>query len=137
MSQYATCIDDGTQILRGDRYRFTIEGHVVPYVRMTQRSKFVDKRAQQYLSWQEEARWQIRAQMQRNGWEMIPERTPFRVRCYFVPYQHRSDLDNLVKSAMDAAQGVVYPDDRWCDEIVAARATGGPERAVFDVLWPT
>jgi Holliday junction resolvase RusA-like endonuclease len=134
--RYATCLDDGRQIVSGALYQFTLLGHVVPAVRMTRRGKFTSKRAQAYLAWQEAARWQIREQMTAHGWTMIPEGVPFMVRALFTPYQHRSDLDNLVKGTMDAAQGVVFPNDSWCDEIHAARATGGPERALLYVRWP-
>jgi Holliday junction resolvase RusA-like endonuclease len=134
--RYATCLDDGRQIVSGAIYEFTILGHVVPYVRMTRRGKFTSRRAQAYMAWQEDARWQLREQMVASGWTMIPDRVPFVVRMWFTPYQHRGDLDNLVKAVLDAAQVVVFPNDSYCDEIVAARATGGTEGARLIVRWP-
>jgi len=34
---------------------------------------------------------------------------------------------------MDAANGIVYPDDRWIDEIVAKRARGDAYRTVLEI----
>lgn len=134
--RWATCLDDGSKVPRGGLYQFVVEGRVVPYVRMTQRSKYVDDQAKRYLAWQNLARLRMREQMNLKRWNMIPKRTPFAVRMYFVPPDHRHDLDNAVKAAMDAAQGVVYPDDRWAESIAASRATGGPARLVMYVRWP-
>jgi len=100
---------------------FTLTGKIKPYVRMTQRGKFVKKNAQEYLASKEAIRWQLRQQMEEG--QMLPERTPLAV-CLVFNYDggfHNRDLDNTVKAALDAAQGIVFPDDRWVDVIYAKR----------------
>ena len=112
--------------------RFTILGKIQPYTRTTQKQKFVDERYQRYRASQHGIRLQLRAQMRREGWEMLPERTPLDVCLWFYPADHRCDLDNLVKAVLDAAQGIVFKDDRWVDSICAVRGTG-EQRCVLRV----
>ena len=120
----------------GGVYQFTIRGHVVPYVRMTRRGKYVDERAQRYLAWQEQARWQIRSQMAAEGWPMVPERTPFGVRLWIMPRRHNADLDNIAKALIDAAQSVVFDNDCWMDKLEAVRVKDREEHVLMYVKWP-
>ena len=108
--------------------RFVINGPITPYTRTTQRQKFVDKRYKRYRASQDHIRLQLQAAMQREGWEMLPERTPLWVRVWFWPAKHNCDLDNLVKAVLDAAQRVVFKDDRWVDQISAERFRGEEQR---------
>lgn len=99
---------------------------IKPYVRMTQRSKFADPQARQYLASKAMLSSALAAVMVDKGWTMLPERTPLRcVLTFFQPKRlHGADLDNLAKAALDAAQGVVFRDDRWVDVIEADRWPG-------------
>lgn len=97
---------------------------VVPYVRMTQRGKWSSLRAQEYLASQMRLAMLLKSEMARLGLRPAPPRTRLRVQVtMFEPgsVRHNRDLDNLVKAVLDAARGVVIPDDRWVDEIAAVR----------------
>lgn len=103
-------------------YVFVIDGYVIPYVRMTARSKHLE-RAQNYIASQDAIGTDIKSLMTQKGWEMFPEGVPLGVRILFTVYKsiHKSDLDNKVKAVLDAMQGVVYQNDMWIDHIIASR----------------
>ena len=114
--------------------RFVIQGKFKPYVRMTQRSKWANPQARQYLNSQAAVRAQIAIQKQRAGWDMIPPQTPF---VAYIDIQmpgrlHCQDLDNQIKAIIDAAQGIVFPDDRWLDATVATRRLGNHHNTVIE-----
>ena len=98
-----------------------LEGPIVPYVRMTQRSKHADPRARRYLASQQALKIQLRQQMtERDDYGPL-RREPLEVFLAFWWVNHRQDLDNLVKAILDAASGIVWADDRWVDHIEASR----------------
>jgi len=101
--------------------QFEISGKFKPYVRMTQRGKFVKPQAIEYLDSKARLGFEFKAQMHKNGWEMLPGQTPIRVHGYIGPAMHNRDLDNEIKAIFDAMQGVVFPDDRWVDEVSFTR----------------
>lgn len=115
-------------------YRFELSGTVKPYVRMTQRGKWCRPEAREYLASKASLAAQMWLAMSRNGWTILPRRTP--LRCYLMlsndKVSHRCDLDNIVKAMLDAAQGVVFPNDCWIDSIWASRNIGD-ERITFGV----
>lgn len=111
-------------------YEFTIRGPVVPYVRMTRRGKFVKASAKRYLASQESMQWQFVAEMDRNGWEKFPAGQPLHVTIAVRYIDRRSDLDNVVKAILDAANGIVWEDDRWVDSISAWRYDMGGEKEI-------
>lgn len=91
---------------------------VVPYVRMTQRSKFTDPSAQEYGANQMEIRLKVKEKMAWAGWSMLPEKKSLYVSIEYWPpkgKQHKGDLDNILKAVVDALQGVVYQNDCWID----------------------
>jgi crossover junction endodeoxyribonuclease RusA len=110
-------------------YSFHLRGPFVPYVRMTQRGKWVKARAQEYLASKDALGWQFKEQMQQNEWEMIPRGMPLSVTIGIVRTEglHTRDLDNEVKAILDAAQGIVFEDDRWIDVLRAHRERGGDD----------
>lgn len=113
---------------------FTIEGKIIPYVRMTRKGKFRDSRAQEYLANKKAIGWQIIEQTQQNDWSMLPAQTPLIVFVDFVkPDLHRGDLDNLAKAVIDAAQGIVFLNDCWIDRIMARRRKGEDHLTTFRV----
>jgi Holliday junction resolvase RusA-like endonuclease len=60
-----------------------------------------------------------------NDWEMLPAQTPLTIDIEIISRDgHRSDLDNQIKTLMDSAQNIVFPDDRWVDSITARRQKG-------------
>lgn len=115
--------------------RFVIEGYIVPYVRMTHRSKHADPRARRYLSSKAAIVLQFHQQMQALGYSMIDGQTPFGISLDADHSAgHRADLDNILKAVLDAGSDVVYPDDRWCDAIErTVRTNTGTDKAVFEV----
>jgi len=66
------------------------------------------------------------------GWtsthsEPLPSRTPLAVEIRLCTRSlHRCDVDNLAKAVLDAMNGIVYPDDRWIDDLHIRREVGEP-----------
>ena len=114
---------------------FTIEGRIKPYVRMTQRSKWSDPQAQEYLASQDAIRVQLRQQMTAQAWEMLPGQTPLSVSLVFTfpGGWHGADLSNQIKAVEDAANGIVWIDDRWVDSLYGARKAGDDYECVMRV----
>lgn len=98
--------------------QFTLTGKIIPYVRMTRRGKFTNKRAQEYLTSQEALAWQFKQQCP----EMLPEQTPLAMIAIIeTPEPHTGDLDNIFKALADSAQGIVFRNDCWVDSISIQR----------------
>jgi hypothetical protein len=107
--------------------RFDLEGHpFTPYVRMTRRGKWVQERALLYLASQGTLKAIFREQMLANGWEPF-RREPLGMEIAItMPGRlHKQDLDNQEKAIIDAAQGIVFPNDCWIDEKHSKREIGG------------
>lgn len=103
-------------------YRFVIKGRFKPYVRMTQRGKWVVPKAQQYLASKKRLGFDFQRQMHEHGWEMLPATTPLWIQILKTPAHHNRDIDNEAKALLDAMSGVVFPDDRWVDGLSIWRA---------------
>ena len=112
---------------------FSLVGPFKPYVRMTQRSKWGNPEAQAYLESQFNLKTQFRAQM--GGRECIKrgERLTVVIAITHAGGYHNRDLDNEIKAILDAAQGIVFEDDRWIDRIHAMRFRGDEERVLVEV----
>jgi Holliday junction resolvase RusA-like endonuclease len=54
------------------------------------------------------------------------------VSCRNGPDHHR-DLDNILKALLDAANGIVYEDDRWVDVVSISREVGEEDRTLMIV----
>lgn len=110
---------------------FTYEAKIKPYVRMTQKGKWSDPQAREYMRSKAALAHAIKAQMLER--KPIPEKTPFTTLIiYQAPNAFQFDSDNLLKAVLDAAQGILFPDDRWgVDERVIK--TRGPYRLYFEV----
>lgn len=116
---------------------FVINGPIKPYVRMTQRGKFVKRDALEYLASKTAIRVQLPCQMEAHGVEMIPRGHPLDVTALFLfpGGFHNKDLDNLVKAVLDAMQSYVFEDDCWVDSLYARRLTLGKEHRT--IVWVT
>jgi len=110
--------------------QFDIAGAIVkPYVRMTQRGKYVKPQAREYLASKAALAEDIEKCMLAAGKSMLPEKTPFSVFVWITTptsQGHRADLDNIFKAIMDACNGVAFPDDRWVDSFTVNRDFGYP-----------
>ncbi len=113
-------------------YTFLLTGKIKPSVRMTRLGQYVDPQAQEYKASQSAIAWQYKAQMREQSWSMLPARTPLKISILIeMPERlHCSDADNQVKAIVDAAQGIVFQNDLWIDEIRAARRLGKEHRVV-------
>ncbi len=115
-------------------YTFLLPFRLQPYVRMTQRGKYVKPEARAYLESQERTGWTLKQRMLERGWEMLPKRTPLGVRALFQVDRrvHCQDLDNILKALIDAAQGVVFQNDMWIDSIATDRKKSKECRVVVE-----
>lgn len=103
-------------------YYLKLKGPFKPYVRMTQRGKFVRPNARAYLDSKMRMQLQLKREMD-NRHPMLPGQTPLYVYILIGHSRgfHNRDLDNELKAILDAMQGIVFPDDRWVDEIQVQR----------------
>jgi Holliday junction resolvase RusA-like endonuclease len=122
--------DDAAKVLA-----FTITGRIVPAVRMTRRGKFIKPQAQAYLASKAAIGWQFKEQMAANNWKILP-RTPLWIwiKQEVTRGLHRFDADNALKALMDAAQGIVFHNDCWVDEIMYTRSLGDENVATITIL---
>lgn len=93
----------------------------VPYVRMTQKGKFVRENAKRYLASKAAIAWEMKIGL--GDREPFAKGVPLKVRIIFEcqVVDHHKDCDNLIKATLDAANGIIWADDRWVDEIHARR----------------
>ena len=93
--------------------KLTIPGRPVPYVRMTQRGKYVKENAQRYLTYKDLIKYT--AMSHRIG-QIEAERIEVRVKVYLhgktTPMGNDGDIDNYIKSALDSLNGIAFKDDR-------------------------
>lgn len=100
-----------------------------PYTRMTRRGKYVDEAAQRYLDSQMRLALSFKAQLARDGLEMLPPRTPLSLSLVIVRRSrlHTRDLSNELKAVEDALQHVAFQNDCWVDDIHARRVLGAED----------
>jgi Holliday junction resolvase RusA-like endonuclease len=114
---------------------FRIEGRLIPAVRMTRRSKFVDPRAQAYLASKTDIQYQLKAQMVEKDYKILAGQTPLGVviAISYTNRLHKNDLDNVSKNLMDSMQGIVYQNDCWIDVIRATRKLGKRDETIIGI----
>ena len=101
-----------------------LTGRIKPYVRMTQKGKYVDPQAAEYLASKQALQLQMKTSMNADNYERFANGIPLLAYLSFhVPSSqgHRADLDNLIKAVLDAGNDILYEDDRWIDNIRAHR----------------
>ena len=85
-----------------------------------------------YVQWSEAAKVLMRdAQVKEHGGRLFEG--DVYIECVFFGAHRSADLDNLVKSLMDAAQGQVFVNDRQVVDIHAQKQTGKLETWVS--MW--
>ena len=116
-------MDDYTPTFK-DTKIYRVPGKIKPYVRMTQRSKYVNKQAQEYLQWKTVYGWDIKTIRLKNDWHMIPGHVMiFLNLSYFIPKKRNPnfDLSNVLKGVEDALQGILFENDRQVEGFTAFR----------------
>lgn len=91
---------------------------IVPAVRMTQRSKYTSRAAQEYLAWKQAIGYTFKEGMRRLGHDE-PFDCPVEVSlvvCTLEP--PAGDIDNLLKAVLDAANKIVWLDDKQVRRVV-------------------
>lgn len=87
--------------------KIIIPGRPVPAVRMTQRSKWVNKQAKRYLGYKEHVGWIAK--------QAKIKQIHGAVEVYSVAYlygKREPDGDNLAKAFLDSLNGIAWVDDR-------------------------
>lgn len=115
--------------------RFVLTGPIKPYVHRTSKGKW-SKRAQAYHASQNALRTQFKNQMRLRGMEKIERGVPLRIGIQVtVPSSvgHKQDCTNIQKACEDAAQGTVFDNDCWVDDIHTTRTIGDEWEAVVDI----
>lgn len=113
---------------------FTLPDRFTPAVRMTQRSMHVDPQAQKYLADKMRIGHGLIAQLDGRDRPLLPASTPLAVRLEIPRADHRRDLSNELKAIEDAANGILYRDDRWIDHITATRGQGDRAQVSVGVM---
>lgn len=106
------------------------EGRFKPYVRMTQRSKYVNPEAKEYLSSKVAMALAFKQQIS-HPFGRVP--LAVNISITHAGGFHNRDLDNEIKAIFDACNGVVWEDDRWVDRVTASRKRGEQELIELDV----
>ena len=104
----------------GGGFKLYLAERVIPYVRMTQASKWHDSRAQDYLARQDAIRGMVREIMRTHDVDPFPPEVKLALGCTFFG-KYRGDLSNMEKAVEDALQGVLYENDRQ----IRGRLAGG------------
>lgn len=101
-------------------------------VRMTQKGKWKNARAQRYLDYKNEIGWQLKKHYKEptltaigvkiKFYMPIPESWSNKKKCEHTgkPHIKKPDIDNLIKGIFDSANGIVWQDDK---QVVACEAT--------------
>lgn len=129
-----------------------------PYVRMTQRSMFVNKYAKLYLSSKANLKELMAYELKdrekfksvkkmkigsleayAESYYAIPPKTIFRMGAQIIypvgKLKRKQDVDNLLKAILDAGNELIYEDDRWCDNAYVNRFEHGSRDRIHVWLW--
>ena len=105
-------------------------GRLKPYVRMTQKGKWIEPQAIEYMECKRYLSYQIKNYMNVNKLKMLPEKTPLMIEIEIgVPKSqgHRADVVKLQQAILDASKGLVYKDYNWIDSVSIKREFGHTE----------
>jgi Holliday junction resolvase RusA-like endonuclease len=96
--------------------RIVIPGRPIPYVRMTQRGKYVKKNAQRYLAYKDIVGYTAKT----SNIHVSDKKIKISVFIYLngkkTPMGMDGDSDNYLKTACDSLNGIAYIDDRQITE---------------------
>ena len=112
-----------------------IPGRPVPYVRTTQKAKFVSKSYARYRDYKEYSQIYLRKQFKRPPIECYVR---VDVNIYLngktSPMGRDGDIDNYCKGALDAANKILFKDDRQVIELHAHKIKDKNERVEIQVF---
>ena len=95
-----------------EEIKIVVPGRPIPYVRMTQRGKYVKKNAKRYLAYKEIVGWTYKAKKE----PKLEGNLEIDVTVYLhgktTPMGMDGDVDNYIKAAMDGLNKIAYEDDR-------------------------
>jgi crossover junction endodeoxyribonuclease RusA len=115
---------------RKEKMRFTVPGHPVPAVRMTQRGKFIKKQAGRYLAYKNQVGWAAKAA----GVKQMTGDVEVIGTAYI--YGRSGDIDNLAKAWLDGLNGIAWIDDRQVKRLIVEKrkvTTKEAERAEIEI----
>ncbi len=98
---------------------FTVPGRCIPTPR-PRVSRYGTHYPKRYTDWLDSARVEAYKACGRPLWE-----GPVSVTVVFCGARKNADIDNLLKSVLDAIQGVIIVDDKQADAVDAWRVSGG------------
>lgn len=103
---------------------FEYHERVKPYVRMTQRGKFVKPEALEYLASKDALAFAMKNSLQLRQ-EQAFKKEAFALNfTYYAPDLYTYDLDNLIKAVLDAGNKIFWQDDRYCVRVRAFKERG-------------
>lgn len=92
--------------------KIVILGRPIPYVRMTKRGKFVKENAQRYLTYKDKVGWIARSYIKTMSNKKIDIKVIVYLNGKKSEFGRDGDVDNYLKTAMDALNKIAYKDDR-------------------------
>ena len=109
----------------GRLFKIVYNARIIPAVRMNKRTMFANtkggKRAREYLACKDALSWKYKDARGPGTPFFFPPKTPIRVMIDIrAPNIFVWDVDNLMKTVTDAANKIIYDDDRY---IVSATIT--------------
>ena len=125
--------------MRSDIFVAYLPGQHTPYTRMTQKGKWKSAAARKYLESQDRLRGCLMEAKMTQGYTTEPifeRRTPLRMVLLYDWCLNNQDLSNLLKAVEDAANGIVWDDDRWVDEILTTRHKRGRKGMAVLIVMP-
>ena len=103
--------------------KLTIPGRPIPYTRMTQKSKYVNKSAIKYLAYKDSIGWEAKAQKIKSigNIEFEIEVIVYLAGGGINRMGSDGDIDNYVKAALDGLQGIAFNNDRMCFKCIGEK----------------
>jgi len=110
--------------------KITIKGRPIPYVRMTQKGKYVRKNAQRYLSYKNIIGYIAKKKIKDPSDKIININVVVYLNGKSTPLGKDGDADNYLKAACDGLNKIAYIDDRqvWEAHVKKIPCKKGEER---------
>lgn len=102
--------------------RFTLYGHPVPAVRMTQKSMHVNPQAKRYLKYKDDVGWTAKLLVR----EPMTGPIAVSIDVYLKDrLKRRWDIDNVAKAILDGCNKVAFVDDKQITSLTVRLYTAG------------